>query len=111
VRVDKGVYGDILWPRARERSVDEALARVADAFHVHGDRLRTHGRRAGMAKKIALELCCEFCGQSQREIGRHFEYTGNGSVGKQRAALRELLKDDKESQSCLDLLRKELAGP
>jgi len=111
VRVDKGVYGDIVWPRARERSVEEVTDLVAGAFDVTAEELRTHGRHAGLPKKVALELCCAFCGQSQREIGRHFGYTGNGSVGKQRIALRGLLKEDKALQKHLEVLRKDLARP
>jgi chromosomal replication initiation ATPase DnaA len=57
--------------------------------------LSAHGRRAGIGKKVAVELCCRFCDLSQREIGRHFGYRGNGSVGKQRRALKELTASDK----------------
>jgi chromosomal replication initiation ATPase DnaA len=109
IRGSQRAYGDIQWPQGRERSVEEVIALVADAYHVPIEQLRTHGRHAGTAKKIAIELSCQFCGQSQREIGRHFGYTGNGAVGKQRAVLRDLLKHDPEAQRLLKTLRMALA--
>jgi len=108
VRVDKGIYGDILWPTAEERGIKEVTGFVAEAFGVQVDELRRHGRQAGLAKKVALELCCEFCGQSQREVGQYFGYIGNGSVGKQRAVLRELLKEDGKLRKRLASLREQL---
>ena len=108
VRKNKGVYGDILWPVGRQRSVAEIQEAVAAAFAVDRGSLMTHGRRAGVAKKVALELCCQYSGGSQREIGRHFGYTGNGAVGKQRQKLRELLADDRGLAATVERLRRTL---
>ena len=87
----------------------EVVGRVAEEFGVEPAELCTHGRRAGVAKKVALELCCQFCGKSEREVGEHFGYTGNGAVGKQRARLREMLADDKALSRRIMKLRENLA--
>lgn len=108
VRSQRAVYGDIVWPVNVVRGIDEVAELVGEAFGVKVADLCTHGRRAGPAKKVALELCCEYCGKSQREIGAHFCYTGNGAVGKQRAKLRELLVEDKGLARHLTRLRKRL---
>ena len=105
-RLAKGVYGDIAWPTGRDRGVDEVIGMVAQQFAVEPDELKRHGRRAGVPKKVAAELCCQFCGKSQRDIGRALGYTGNGSVGKQRAKLRELLGTDPALQRRLTRLQK-----
>ena len=82
---------------------------VGEEFGVEPEDLRAHGRRAGIAKKVALALCCEFCGKSQREIGTRFGYTGNGAVGKQRAKLRDILGNDRALARRMMVLRKRLS--
>jgi REP element-mobilizing transposase RayT len=95
VRVERAVRGDIVWPVGRSRTPLEIELAVKRALGLDETDLSAHGRRAGIGKKVAVELCCRFCDLSQREIGRHFGYRGNGSVGKQRRALKELTASDK----------------
>ena len=111
VREHKGVYGDIVWPIGQNQPVEAIQNGVAAAFGVERKDLLTHGRRAGTAKKVALELCCLYSGQSQREIGRHFGFTGNGAVGKQRQRLRELLTEDHALAVTVERLRRKLKSP
>ena len=77
-------------------------------FEVDREHLRSHGNRGGVAKKVAIELCCEFTTQSQRQVGVYFGYTSNGAVGKQRNRLRELMATDKELRRSVERLRKKL---
>ncbi|MBM4142222.1 MAG: hypothetical protein FJ225_01315 [Lentisphaerae bacterium] len=109
VRLNKGAYGDIAWPLEREPDMDVVTQTVAGELGADVQELRRHGRRAGVAKMIAIELCCRLCGKSQREVGRSFGYKGNGAVGKQRAKLRELMAGDEALRRQLTRLRKKLA--
>jgi REP element-mobilizing transposase RayT len=108
VRVKKGVYGDIVWPVGRTRELAEVLELVAVEFGVRVEALQEHGRRAGVAKQVAAELGAQYCGVSERDVGRALGYQGNGSVGKQRACLREKLAGDPDLRRCLAALRKRL---
>jgi len=56
--------------------------------HSEPEELTTRRYAARVAKK---ELCCRYSGESQRAVGEHFGYRGNGSVAKQRQRLVELL--------------------
>lgn len=109
VRKRKGLCGDIVWPVGREHGLEDVLKLVAGEFGVTPQSLREHGRRAGLAKQIAAELCVQFCGASQREVGRFLGYTGNGAVGKQRARLREILAAWPAEQMRVDDLRERLS--
>ena len=81
---------------------------VAEAFGMDRERLLAHGNRGGVARKVAVELCAQYAGTSQREVSRHFGYAGNGAVGKQRARLRELMAADLRLAKTVDSLRKKL---
>ena len=94
VRKNKGVYGDIVWPSRKQVSIADVSAAVAAEFGLDVAALRTRTYTARVAKKVALDLCCRYSGKSQRAVGEHFGYRGNGSVTKQRQRLRELLNDD-----------------
>jgi len=109
-RLRKGIYGDIVWPEGRQIAVEEIVDRVAAEFRIEPDELRTHGRRAGVAKKVALELSCQLSGMSQRGVGEHFGYKGNGAVGKQRARIRDLVSADKALNRRMLKLRKQLSS-
>ena len=76
---------------------------------VAAEDLTVHGIRAGLAKKVAVELCCEFTRQSQRQIGLHFGYTSDGAVGKQRQSLRVLLAENGKLSKRVNGLRKKLS--
>ena len=108
VRLRKGVYGDIVWPERGVISVEAVTERVAEEFGVQPPELRAHGRRAGVAKKVAIELCCQLSGMSQRAVGEYFGYKGNGAVGKQRERIRLMVSDDKTLERRVARLRKQL---
>ena len=109
-RLRKGCFGrDVMWPSLKERTLQEVEDAVMEVFGVEKKALREHGRRAGSAKMVALELCCEFTGHSQRQIGLQFGYTSNGAVGKQRQKLRELMLEDSALQRRVTKLQKQLA--
>ena len=83
---------------------------VASEFKVERERLLEHGRRVGIARKIAAELCCVCTRQTQRQIGLQPGYTSNDGVGKQRAKLRELMASDPALSRRIARLRKKLAS-
>ena len=89
-RLSKGVGGDIVWPPGRRVAREVIEAAVEREFGVRAEALRTHGRRAGVAKAVALELCCRLTGETQRAIARHFGYGSESAVGKQRKRLAAL---------------------
>lgn len=110
-RLRKGCFGgDVIWPATREVGIEEVMSLVAAEFQVDNERLSKHGRCAGIAKKVAAELCCVFTKQSQRQIGLHLGYKSNDGVGKQRARLRELTADDLTLSRRVAKLRKKLAS-
>lgn len=109
-RLRKGVFGrDVMWPSAREISLEKIEDLIVAEFGVSKGLLREHGRRAGTAKKAAIELCCEFSGQSQRQVGLYFGYTSNGAAGKQRQKLREMIAEDPSLRKRVQRLRAKLS--
>ena len=69
---------------------------VKESFRVSGEDLRCHGRRAGVAKAVAVELCCRLTGRSQREVARYFGYRSESAAGKQRRLVQVQLAGDKK---------------
>lgn len=110
-RLQKADCGDIRWPVGERRGVEDVEVVVMKEFGVNMEEFRQHGRAAGVAKKVVLELCSRYCGVSQREIGRHFGYTGNGAVGKQRRKLKEMLDADDTLLRRFDRLARLLQKP
>jgi hypothetical protein len=51
---------------------------------------RCHGHRLGVANAVAVELCCQLSGKTQRELAAHCGYTSDSSMGKQRKRLAAL---------------------
>ena len=89
-----------LRPEDHERfleQLDEGLKAdqvVKESFGVSGADLRCHGRRAGLAKAVAVELCCRLTGRTQRAVARHFGYGSESAAGKQRRRVRAKLAED-----------------
>lgn len=110
VRENKGVYGDISWPVGHQVPIGVVVDTVAREFGLEPVSLQGRGYSARLAKKVALELCCLCSGETQRTVGRHFGYSGNGSVAKQRDRLRDLLKTDQGLAKRFKILRKDLDG-
>ena len=110
VRENKGIYGDIVWPEGKRLSMDTVAEIVAEGFGLEPEDLTTRDYAARVAKKAAAELCCRYCGESQRTVGKYLGYTGNGAVAKQRQRLRELLAENKGLQRKIRKIEKALAG-
>ena len=94
VRLHKADDGDIVWPEADRVPPESVLAIVAEHFKVPEDDLRFHGRRLGMVKAIAVDLCCRFSDETQREVAKLFGYRDSSSVGKRRQSLATHLAED-----------------
>ena len=94
VRLHKADDGDIVWPEAKKVPVEAVRTIVAEHFKVSEDDLRFHGRRLGMVKAVAIDLCCRFSDETQRDIAKRFGYRDDSSVGKRRQALAARLAED-----------------
>ena len=90
-----GMRADLVLPEEPSpvRAEDVELA-VAHEFGIQREALRAHGRAVGLAKAVAVELCCQLSGCRQREVGRRFGYRSDAGVTRQRRALRMRLGDD-----------------
>lgn len=85
--------GDILSPRRGAASATMALDAAASACGITMDMLRGHGRKAGLAKSMAIELACRSEGLSQRSIAAALG-TSEHAVGKHRRRLAERTGQD-----------------
>lgn len=86
--IERAVTGDLIWPEDEMAGIESVEEAVKKAFGVSGAALRSHGRRAGYVKAVAVDLCCSLTGLSQREVARHFGYGSESAVGKQRSLVR-----------------------
>jgi hypothetical protein len=93
-RLRKGCEGDIVWPQGKPVAVEQVEQAVACAFGVKVADLHYHGHRLGAVKAVALELCCQLTGKTQRQLAAHFGYTSESSMGKQRKRLAQLAGAD-----------------
>jgi len=105
-RADKG---DIVWPEAKTVSMDQVESEVAREFGVEVSDLRFHGHRLKTVKAVAVELCCQLTGKTQREVGARFGYRSESSVGKQRKHLAQTLKEDRRLIAGMRAVRRRLA--
>ena len=99
---------DVYLPTERVETIETVEAAVAKEFRVPIEDLHAHGHCAGKAKGIALELCCQLTGKSQREIGNHFGYSHDSSVSRQRRQIRGLLHEDGRLNVRVSKLKKRL---
>jgi hypothetical protein len=76
---------------------------VGAEFGLDAKELHAHGHRSGLAKTVAIELCCRYSGKSQRDLMRHFGYSSDSGIARQRRVLREKLRSSAA-------LRRRLAG-
>jgi ketopantoate reductase len=91
-----GVHHDVAWP-ADERMALEAVDKaVCQAFGCRADLLRQHGKSAGVAKTVAIEVACRLSGMSQRAVGNHYGGISGAAVTNQRRRLTELRSKDRE---------------
>jgi putative transposase len=79
---------DLILPVVRT-DLDTVDACVAEHFKMDTADLKQHGRRAGPAKAVAVELACRLTGQSSREVGIHYGGISGAAVGNIRRNVRE----------------------
>ena len=73
--------------------LDTVDACVAKHFGIETAALKQHGRRAGPAKAVAVELACRLTGQSGRALGMHYGGISGAAVGNIRRKVREGIVD------------------
>jgi chromosomal replication initiation ATPase DnaA len=106
----EAVFGDVMMLPTEE---GVALARVEEAvgrsYGVAVGDLHGHGRRAGVAKSVAIELCCMLSGKTQRDIAKHFGFKTDAGISRQRRVLGERLSEDAALRRKIQNLAKQLA--
>jgi chromosomal replication initiation ATPase DnaA len=79
---------DLTMPR-RVLSIDDIDKAVTGHFRVGVEELARHGRSAGVAKIVAVELACGLTDVSQRAIGKHYGGIGSAAVSTIHRKVRE----------------------
>jgi hypothetical protein len=79
---------DVSFPRPTVE-LDAIDHEVAAAFGLAPENLRKHGRRAGVAKAVAIELACRLTDLNQRQIGAHYGGITSMAVCMARRRFRE----------------------
>lgn len=69
--------------------IDVIDALVAKHYHIQPRDLKTHGRRSGDAKFVAVELACRLTGMNQRAVGVHYGGITSAAVSTIRRKIRE----------------------
>jgi hypothetical protein len=77
------------WRGVELTAIDQQVAKV---YQIETRQLRKHGRSAGEAKAVAVELAARWSGLTQREIGAHY----GGISGQAVYMVRQRLKKDRE---------------
>lgn len=108
-KLRKGCEGDIAWPRGKPVDVGAVERAVARVFGVKVADLHYHGHRLGEVKAVAVELCCQLSGKTQRDLAAHFGYTSDSSMGKQRKRLALLAGADAHLATKIANLKKALS--
>lgn len=110
LKIENGTYGDIRYPDGPIVELKEIEGAVADEFGVEVKDLRDHGSRGGVAKSVAIELCCRLSGKTQREIAKHYAYKTDAGVSRQRRVLREKVSQDAGLRRQVERLKKRLVA-
>ena len=92
----------------RTELLKEAIGPILKELGISGEDLKRHGLATGVEKMLAIELFCKFSSASQREITPLCGYKRESSVGRQRNALRERLKNDGKLFRRFELIEKRL---
>jgi hypothetical protein len=108
MRLEREVTGDVVLPEPPRVGLDEIEGVVADEYGVDVRELHRHGRRAGEAKTVAVEMMCRLSGLSQRDVARHFAYRNDAGVAGQRRVLRERLSADGKLAQRVNRLQRRL---
>jgi REP element-mobilizing transposase RayT len=83
---------DIAWPEDRRPGLAAVEKAVQESCGLQREDLHCHGRHAGLAKAMAIELCCRLSGKSQRAVGEYFGYKTDAGVCRQRRRLAARLE-------------------
>lgn len=94
MQIEKAVHGDISLPEGPQTALSDIDKSVSRAFRIDKANLHAHGHRAGIAKAVAVELCCVLSGKSQREIAGYYGYKTDGGVARQRRVIRRQMSED-----------------
>ena len=108
MQLQQAVCGDVAWPEAQRVPAERIGEAVAAEFGVKPSDLHAHGHRAGIAKSLAVELCCMLSGKSQRDAARYYGYRTDGGVARQRRLLRQKMRNSPPLERRLAYLRKSL---
>jgi len=109
MRLERAVYGDVALPEIRVLPVELIEDAVVREFGIKKADLHFHGHRSGIAKSIAVELCCALGGKSQRAIARHYGYRSDAGVTRQRRTLRRKLTESPSLQRRVARIEKGLS--
>jgi hypothetical protein len=96
MHLEKGVTGDVVMPKGPEIPVVAVEAAVAHEFGIDAAGLHNHGHRAGIAKAVAVELCCELSGLNQRAVAVYYGYKTDAGVSGQHRAFKGAVLEDSE---------------
>ena len=108
MRMARALRGDVLTQDPRLLSLEDVISVVISDLGVRFEDLRYHGRRAGIKKALAIELCCKFVACTQREVAKYFGYVEDSPVTRQRAMFRRAMKEDACLSRQFDRLCKKL---
>ncbi len=95
-RSGKAKDADLMLPKT-STALSEIDRVVCKGFGVHPDVLKRHGRRAGVAKTVAVELAPRHSGQPFRAIGEHYGGMTGQAVAMTRRRARALEDIDWEA--------------
>lgn len=108
VRLEKGCSGDIVWPEGKTVTEEVIERDVVKAFGVSKEALHMRGGHRAVARLVAMELCCQLTGKSQRALADYFGYTSESAIGKQRKVLSEMMAAGDPLRRKVDKLKKAL---
>ena len=108
LRTDRAVFGDLMLPEGPQVPMKRVDELVAKEFAVDEDSLHYHGHRAGTPKAVAVELCCELSGKSQREIAKYYGYKTDSGVTRQRWVIGQKTAEDESLVRQIEKLRRNL---
>lgn len=98
---------DVIWARDAAVPLEEINRVVASVFGIKPDLLKRHGRAAGHAKLVAVEMACRYGGLSQRDVGKRYGVSGMG-VTHQRRRLRDHLRGTRSLRERLERVERNI---
>ncbi len=99
---------DVLWPPETRPSPIQIDAAICSVYGIGPERLKAHGRTAGEAKSMALEMACAIGGMTQRSAGLYYGGITSAAVGYQRRRLHAMLGADADARSRFERIRAHL---